>query len=120
MAEPDPLQMRDDLLQAAYWLREEGIEASPTAEQLARFVAMEPDALIPHLERIVADGLLSSSDGRYSLTERGREVGGTAFGAEFAQLTRPSHGECDENCWCHDSAEAAERCHEERHSHGTA
>jgi hypothetical protein len=42
------------------------------------------------------------------------EVGKRTFADEMADLTRPTHGECDEDCWCHDSPEAAAECLHER------
>ena len=97
-----------------YWMRAEGIAASTSAAELARFLAVPAATLGPYLERFAAEGFLESTDGRYALTERGLETGKRSFADEFADLTRPTHGECDDDCWCHDSPEEAARCLEER------
>ena len=83
-------RIRDDVLQAMYWMR--------------------------------AEGLLDLDAGGYALTAAGVDVGKRTFAEEFADLTRPGHGECDDDCWCHDSPEAAADCLAERrgtqHVHG--
>ena len=70
------------------------------------------------LVRFTDDGYLVSDGERYWLTASGEELGKRSFADEFADLTRPTHGECDEDCWCHSSPEEAARCLEERtHAH---
>jgi len=114
MSELEALRVRDEVLQAMYWMRSEGIAVAPVAAELARFLAVSPDTLGPYLERFVRDGYLESVANGYGLTERGTELGKRTFAAEFAELTRPTHGDCDDDCWCHDSPEEAARCLEER------
>ncbi len=70
MGELDALRVREEVLQAMYWMRSEGLADEPAAAELARFLAVGAD--------------------------------------------RPTHGECDEDCWCHESPEEAARCLEER------
>src|SRR5436189_137707 len=60
------------------------------------------------------DGLLEPVGAGYRLTERGLDAGKRTFAEEFADMTKPGHGECDDDCWCHDSPEEAARCLEER------
>ncbi len=117
MGELDVLRVRDDVLQAMYWMRSEGLADAPSRAELARFLAVPGDTLGAYLERFVADGYLEPAGEGYALTAKGEETGKRAFAEEFADLTRPSHGECDADCWCHDSPEEAARCLEERVSH---
>ena len=42
------------------------------------------------------------------------QEGAAEFALSFAELTRPSHGECSADCWCHASIEEAEACAAER------
>lgn len=117
ISELEVLRVRDEVLQAMYWMRAEGLADAPTASELARFLALEPKMLTPFLERFVRDGqLASAAGGAYELTESGQEAGKRSFADEFADLTRPSHGECDEDCWCHSSPEEAAKCLE-THAH---
>jgi DNA-binding IscR family transcriptional regulator len=117
MDELEVLRVRDEVLQAMYWMHSEGLADTPSAAELARFLAVPAQTLEAYLERFVADGYLDPSEGGYRLTETGEETGKRTFAEEFADLTRPTHGECDEDCWCHEDPEEAARCLEERTGH---
>jgi hypothetical protein len=120
MSELEALRIRDEVLQAMYWMRSEGLADAPPANELARFLAVPGETLAPYLDRFVADGYLEPIGHGYRLTEEGTRIGKRTFADEFAELTRPTHGECDDDCWCHESPEEAARCLEERtgHVHG--
>src|SRR3954449_9300157 len=117
MDEVEVLRIRDEVLQAMYWMRSEGISEAPSAEELSRFLAVPKDTLRVYLERYVDDGLLARSGASLTLTELGEQIGKRAFADEMADLTGATHGECDEDCWCHDSPEAAADCLQERRGH---
>lgn len=117
MGDLDALKIREEVLQAMYWMRSEGLADSPSAKELARFLAVPPETLFVFLERFTDEGYLEPSAGGYRLTPVGEEAGRRTFAEEFADLTRPGHGECDDDCWCHDSPEEAARCLEERREH---
>ncbi len=123
MDELEVLRVRDEVLQAMYWMRSEGLAEAPTAEELSRFLAVPAETLRPFIDRFALDGLLelsgeAGSGAGYRLTTRGEELGKRTFAEEFAGLTGQAHGECDDDCWCHDSPEEAAKCLEERR--GTA
>ena len=117
MSELDALRVREEVLQAMYWMRSEGLGETPSAAELARFLAVPAATLGPYLERFVDEGYLERAGEQFRLTELGIESGKRTFAEEFADLTRPGHGECDADCWCHDSPEEAARCLEERVQH---
>jgi hypothetical protein len=117
MSELEALRVRDEVLQAMYWMRSEGLADAPGADELARFLAVPAGTLSPYLERFESDGYLARVEGGWKLTEFGAETGKRTFAEEFADLTRPTHGDCDEDCWCHESPEEAARCLEERTAH---
>jgi hypothetical protein len=118
MGELEALRIRDEVFQAMYWMRSEGLADAPTSEELARFLAVPAATLRLYLERFVDDGHLERADaGGYALTAAGSDLGKRAFADEFADMTRPGHGECDDDCWCHESPEEAARCLEERTGH---
>lgn len=117
MDELEVLRVRDELLQAMYWMRSEGLADAPTLGELARFLAVSEGTLGVYVERFVADGYLEAVPPGYRLTASGEETGKRTFAEEFADLTRPTHGECDEDCWCHEDPEEAARCLEERAGH---
>lgn len=120
MDELEVLRIRDEVLQAMYWMRAEGLAEAPSAAELARFLAVPPDTLTAYLTRFAEDGFLITDEGAYRLTPAGEDAGKRTFAEEFADLTRPTHGECDEDCWCHEDPDEAARCVEQRagHSHG--
>lgn len=117
MDELDVLRMRDEVLQAMYWMRSEGIAEAPSIDELSRFLAVDKSTLGAYLDRFVSDGLLEHGDSIYRLSPGGEELGKRTFADEMAELTRPTHGECDDDCWCHDSPEAAADCLQGRAGH---
>ena len=118
MSELEVLRVRDEVLQAMYWMRAEGLAEEPSTKDLSTFLAVPGDTLGAYLERFVADGHLEPSGPGYRLTDVGEEAGKRGFADEFADLTKPGHGECDADCWCHDSPDAAADCIEGRaHAH---
>jgi hypothetical protein len=117
MDELEVLRVRDEVLQAMYWMHSEAISTSPTAKELSRFLAVPEGVLSAYLDRFVADELLEHEAGSYWLSAAGMETGKRTFADEMADLTRPTHGECDDDCWCHDSPEAAAECLHERATH---
>jgi hypothetical protein len=117
MGELDALRVREDVLQAMYWMRSEGFGDSPRAGELARFLAVPETTLTVYLERFADEGYLVRSGEGFTLTALGEERGKRTFAEEFAGLTGQAHGECDDDCWCHESPEEAARCLEERLQH---
>ncbi len=117
MDELEVLRIRDEVLQAMYWMRSEGISDAPTAEELSRFLAVPQLTLDAYLQRFLSDGLLDHDGSAYRLSAAGEESGKRTFADEMADLTRPTHGDCDDDCWCHDSPDAAASCLDERRGH---
>ncbi len=100
-----------------YWMRAEGLADDPTVRALSGFLAVPADTLGPFLERFEAEGLIEPSAGGYRLTPSGEEMGKRSFADEFADVTRPGHGECDEDCWCNAGPEEAASCLEGKKQH---
>jgi hypothetical protein len=117
MSELEALRVRDEVLQAMYWMRSEGLAQTPTVDELSRFLAVPAGTLGPYLDRFHADGYIEPENAGWRLSPTGEEMGKRTFAEEFADLTKPTHGECDDDCWCHDSPEEAARCLEERVGH---
>ena len=117
MDELEVLRVRDEVLQAMYWMRSEGLADHCSPAQLASFLAVPAPTLTPYLQRFEEDGLLALDARGYALTDAGAQLGKRTFAEEVAGLTKPGHGECDDDCWCHDSPEAAAACLEERKGH---
>ena len=116
------LYWRSEILQVMYWLRGEGFGLGPKRDQadaplLERFLGVDAGIGVQYLDRLVDEGYLGRVDGRYTLSEEGLKEGALEFATSFDELTRPSHGECSADCWCHASPEEAEACAAERAGH---
>lgn len=111
---------RSEILQVIYWLRGEGFGEEARPELIERFLGVEADHARTYLDRLVEDGYLEVADGAYRLSEAGATEGAAEFEAAFSSLTRPAHGECAADCWCHASVEEAEACAAERAGHDHA
>jgi DNA-binding IclR family transcriptional regulator len=108
------LAAQDEILQVLFWLRGEKLAEAVTARELVPWVQLDPDEIAGLLERLEAKGLLerTTGEGRYSLTAAGALEGGRRFADEFADLTRPGHGECgDPDCDCQRTGNPADCLH---------
>lgn len=113
---------RDEILQVMFWIKGEGFGDEVDPELLERFLGVDAAVGVLYLRRLVDEGLLFETDtGLFGLTEAGRQHGGRVFAEEFSELTRPGHGECGPDCWCHADSEEAQACAAERvgHLHGS-
>ena len=109
------LYWRDEILQLMFWIRGEGFGDAIDPALLERFLGVQAEVGIRDLDHLVGEGLLEAAGhGRYRLTEEGHRHGARVFADEFADLTKPGHGECGAECWCHASPDEAEACAEER------
>ena len=101
------LEALDEVLQIMFWLRNEGLRADCNAADLQRFVPSDADSLIAVLVRLEELGLVHRADftpsasARFALTPDGMREAGRRFADEFADMTKPGHGECgDPDCEC--------------------
>ena len=114
----DPLRQQDEALQILYWLRGEGLLSDVGVADLKRFLDGTVEELAIVLERLVDVGLVRRAGAdpgatiRYALTPDGVKEGGRRFADEFADMTKPGHGECgDPECDCHQSGNPADCAH---------
>ena len=108
------LYWRSEILQVMFWLRGEGLGDVVDAPLLERFLGVDAAVGVGYLDRLVADGYLDWVPGGYVLSDAGLQEGRTEFALSFSDLTRPAHGECSADCWCHSSVEEALACAAER------
>lgn len=110
------LEAQDEVLQVMYWLRGEALARDVSASDLSRFTGSSELELDGLLERLALLGLVyvvpGTSGARYALTEEGVREGGRRFADEFADMTKPGHGECgDPECDCHRTGSPADCAH---------
>ena len=120
----DDLYWRDEILQALYWMQGEGLAEAASAADLARFLVADEGLIAAQLTRLAEAGYVEgggrkAEDGKASpplppsafrLTPLGVREGGRSFRDEFADYTRPAHGECGPGCWCKDPEHEGEAC----------
>ena len=104
------LPAQDEILQVLFWLRGERLAQDASAAELVRFVSLPLAEVEQVLRRLAAVGLVTATDrtgtgdeaaSRFRLSDDGVREGGRRFADEFADLTRPGHGECgDPDCEC--------------------
>ena len=114
----DELRAIDEILQVMYWLRGERLAQAVSAADLSRWVGLSAPEVEPLLARMAAAGWVQAAAGeagdtpRYELTASGAREGGRRFSDEFADLTRPGHGECaDPDCECQRTGDPADCTH---------
>jgi len=107
---------RSEILQVMYWLRGEGFGDQVDPSLLERFLGVDAGIGVQYLDRLVIEGYVEQVGDRYTLSELGSREGALEFASSFSELTRPTHGECSADCWCHNSPEEAEACASERAS----
>jgi len=105
---------RSEILQVMYWLRGEGLGEVVDGTLLERFLGVDARLGLGYLDQLVEEGYLDRAPNGYVLSEEGLAEGRTEFAISFADLTRPTHGECSDDCWCHVSIEEALACAAER------
>jgi hypothetical protein len=108
------LYWRSEILQVMFWLRGEGLGEVVDAPLLERFLGVQARVGVRYLDQLVTDGYLERVPAGYVLSPAGLEEGRTEFAMSFSDLTRPAHGECSADCWCHTSVEEALACAAER------
>ena len=116
MSERDrDLAAADEVLQIMYWLHGERLGAADVAT-IERLAGLDAAVIQRALERLVARSLVirGGADARaeYRLTEDGIREGGRRFADEFADITKPGHGECgDPDCDCQRTGSPADCRH---------
>lgn len=99
------LEAQDEILQVMYWLRGEGLARDVSPADVSRFTGASESDVATVLTLLVGRGLVSAVRGdvgqRFALSSGGVREGGRRFADEFADLTKPGHGECnDPDCDC--------------------
>lgn len=113
---------RSEILQVMFWLRGEGLGDVVTPRLMERFLGVGAEVGVTYLDRLVDEGYLERTETGFTLSPQGTEEGAAEFASSFADLTRPTHGECSADCWCHASPDEADACaaargHDHDHDH---
>ena len=97
-----------------YWLQGEGFGDVVDPGLIERFLGVDASIGMTYLDRLVTEGYLVRDGDWYALSSFGLERGAREFQDAFADLTKPTHGECSADCWCHATVDEAESCMAQR------
>ncbi len=115
---PADLANEDEVLQVMYWLRGEGLSPDASPSDVVRFTGSSVDDVVTVLSRLIERGFVRRAGGDallFTLTAEGVREGGRRFADEFADITKPGHGECgDPDCDCQRTGQAADCRHHAR------
>jgi hypothetical protein len=89
---------RSEILQVMVWMRGEGFGEEVDTKILQRFLGVDADTGLEHLDGMVKDGYVVRVGDRYRLSELGQKEGALDFIASFEELQRTAHGECGPDC----------------------
>lgn len=108
----DYLFWRDEVLEAAYWMMNEGIERTVAPADLAGFLDAADETLRMTFDRMENQDLIEPADDGYVFTERGEYEAKRRFAEDFGDMQGfgESHADCGPDCWCHDADHADEEC----------
>ncbi len=89
---------RSEILQVMVWMRGEGFGEEVDTKILQRFLGVDADTGLEHLDGMVVDGYVERVGDRYRLSEIGQKEGALDFISSFEELQRTAHGECGPDC----------------------
>jgi len=89
---------RSEILQVMVWMRGEGFGEEVDTKILQRFLGVDADTGLEHLDGMVVDGYVVRVGDRYRLSELGQKEGALDFISSFEELQRTAHGECGPDC----------------------
>jgi hypothetical protein len=108
------LYWRSEILRVLYWLRGEGLGDLVDVPMVCRYLDIDADECRVHLDRLVSAGYLVRDDAWFAFSARGLVEGEAEYATAFADLARPSHGACSDECWCQMSSAEEEACQARR------
>jgi hypothetical protein len=94
------LDWRSEILQAMYWLGNEGIADDVDAVLLGRFLGAGSRVDGEDLDGLLDEGYVERVGSRYRLSEAGTRKARLEFMASFDEFTRPTPAECSRAAWC--------------------
>lgn len=90
---------REEVLEIGYWYQGEGFGDVFDAQVLLPFLKHDAETIAAVLLDLSAAGdLLPAGTGGYCFSEQGRRKAGRLFAEHFADLQKPTHGECEAGC----------------------
>lgn len=85
---------RSEILQAMFWLREEGFGDHVDTTLLERFLGVDGYIGVQYLDCLADEGYLERAGNRYKLSPAGARQGQLEFFASFEEFMKPRQCEC--------------------------
>ncbi len=95
---------RSEILQAMFWLKEEGFGDEVDITLLERFLGVDSYIGVRYLDRLVDEGYVERVGDRYKLSTAGAREGQLEFVTWFEELMKPSRCRCSWESWRNKSA----------------
>ena len=96
---------RSEILQAMFWLKEEGFGDQVDITLIERFLGVDSSIGVQHLDRLADEGYLERAGNRYKLSTVGAREGELRFIASFEEFMRPRQCGCSWESWRNKSPE---------------
>ena len=94
---------RSEILQAMFWLKEEGFGDQVETTLLGRFLGVDSYIGVQYLDRLADEGYLERVGDRYKLSTAGAREGQLEFVASFEELMKPRQCACSWESWRNES-----------------
>jgi hypothetical protein len=108
------LYWQSEILRVMYWLRGEGLGDLVDVPMVRRYLDIDTAECRAHLDGLVAAGYLVRDGAWFAFSARGLAEGEAEYATAFADLARPGHGACSDECWCQMSSAEEEACQARR------
>lgn len=89
-----------EVLRVMYWLRGEGLGDLVDVPMVRRYLDIDAGECHARLSELESGGWVVRDGDWFALSARGLAEGEAEYATAFADLARPAHGACSDECWC--------------------
>ena len=99
-----------EILRVMYWLRGEGLGDLVDVPMVRRYLDIPAGECHVRLAELEAGESVVRDGEWYALSAEGLAEGEVEYATIFADLARPAHGACSDECWCGISSAEEQAC----------
>ncbi len=89
-----------EILRVMYWLRGEGLGDLVDVAMVGCYVDIAAGECQTRLSELESGGWVVRDGDWFALSTHGLAEGEAEYATVFADLARPAHGSCSDECWC--------------------
>jgi len=104
------LYWRSEILRVMYWLRGEGLGDVVDVAMVRRYLDIGADECLAQFGGLVDEGTVVADGTWYAIAAGGLADGEVEYATLFADMARPEHGPCSDECWCQLSTDEEAAC----------